>query len=239
MQGGTLILKKNKTKKILLFIVEGQTDRDTLSPILKKIFTSEEILFDIIRYDITSEKGSSQTNISKKIVEKIKKYLQKNGLSKSDIIKVIQITDTDGAYIDDKYILDLNVNTIQYTLSNIETNDVQNIKDRNKRKLTVTNQLISKKVLYGIEYGIYYMSRNLEHLFHNKVSNLNDEFKTSLSDFFVKKYEDDIDGFLDFICNSEFSVHGDYNDTWDFIKKDTNSLNRYTNLNLIFENENM
>ena len=42
--------------------------------------------------------------------------------------------------------------------------------------------------------------------------------------------------FIDFINNKDFKVLGDYKATWDFIKKDLNSVNRYTNFWLFFEN---
>ena len=42
--------------------------------------------------------------------------------------------------------------------------------------------------------------------------------------------------FIDFINNKDFKVLGDYKVTWDFIKKDLNSVNRYSNFWLFFEN---
>jgi len=42
--------------------------------------------------------------------------------------------------------------------------------------------------------------------------------------------------FIDFINNKDFKVLVDYKTTWDFIKKDLNSVNRYSNFWLFFEN---
>ena len=42
--------------------------------------------------------------------------------------------------------------------------------------------------------------------------------------------------FIDFINNKDFKVLVDYKATWDFIKKDLNSVNRYSNFWLFFEN---
>ncbi|GAB1477354.1 hypothetical protein MASR2M70_21920 [Bacillota bacterium] len=46
-----------KTKKIILFIVEGPTDEDALSSILKKIFEGEgkDIRFHVVHGDMTSD----------------------------------------------------------------------------------------------------------------------------------------------------------------------------------------
>ena len=48
-------------------------------------------------------------------------------------------------------------------------------------------------------------------------------------------YEKEIE-FIDFINNKDFKVLGDYKTTWNFIKKDLNSVNRYSNFWLFFEN---
>ena len=49
------------------------------------------------------------------------------------------------------------------------------------------------------------------------------------------KYKDNIPEFLDFISNSDFSVVDGYKESWDFIKQDLHSLERYTNLGLCFK----
>lgn len=54
---------------------------------------------------------------------------------------------------------------------------------------------------------------------------------------FAKKYKDNIPGFLDFISNSDFSVIDGYKESWDFIKQDHHSLERFTNLGLCFKED--
>ena len=51
---------------------------------------------------------------------------------------------------------------------------------------------------------------------------------------FTEKYEDDINGFINFITNPEFAVLDSFKKTWMYIEKDNNSLKRHTNLGLIF-----
>ena len=82
-------------------------------------------------------------------------------------------------------------------------------------------------------YKVYYMSSNLEHVLHN-VLNASDDVKESLAHHFHKKYRNDLDGFIDYISNSSFSVKEEYITSWDFIKQNNNSLKRYTNINLCF-----
>ena len=52
-----------------------------------------------------------------------------------------------------------------------------------------------------------------------------------------KKYKNDIEGFVNFICTSGFSVDGDYKESWVYIEKGMNSLERHTNLNICIKEE--
>lgn len=45
----------SKAKKVILVIVEGPTDEDALSSVLKQIFSSAEVHFHVIYGDITTE----------------------------------------------------------------------------------------------------------------------------------------------------------------------------------------
>ncbi len=60
-------------KKVILFLVEGPTDENSLGMILQKILKDKKIFFHIIYTDLTSEKQSNVQNILKKIEEEIKK----------------------------------------------------------------------------------------------------------------------------------------------------------------------
>ena len=68
---------------------------------------------------------------------------------------------------------------------------------------------------------------------------LKDEFtaeeKEEMSDDFAELYEGRLDEFIDFISDKSIAVEGSYKQTWKFIEKGTNSLNRYSNMHLIFE----
>ena len=73
------------------------------------------------------------------------------------------------------------------------------------------------------------MSCNLDHVLYNKL-NSSDEDKETDAFQFAKYYKDKIPEFVQFISESDFSVTGDYRESWNFIQQDLNSLNRYTNL---------
>ena len=67
--------------------------------------------------------------------------------------------------------------------------------------------------------------------------NCSDDEKENLSYGFAKQYRDNVEGFLDFISNSDFSICDEYLSSWEFISKEKHSLERYTNFGLCFKKD--
>ena len=71
----------SKAKKVILVIVEGPTDEDALSSVLKQIFSSAEVHFHVIYGDITTEDAITANNaksyVAKRIAAEMKKYAYK------------------------------------------------------------------------------------------------------------------------------------------------------------------
>lgn len=87
-------------KKIILLLVEGPTDEDTLALIYSRIVKEHDIRFDVLHTDITADENMTVKYIKNRIKKEIDSYLKKNPfIKKSDILKVVQIIDTDGAFI--------------------------------------------------------------------------------------------------------------------------------------------
>ena len=55
-----------------------------------------------------------------------------------------------------------------------------------------------------------------------------------LSDDFADKYEGKVQDFIEFISGTDSAVPGTYKQTWKYIQKDKNSLQRHSNMHLIF-----
>lgn len=72
----------SKAKKVILVIVEGPTDEDALSSVLKQIFSSAEVHFHVIYGDITTEDAITANNaksyVAKRIAAEMKKYACEN-----------------------------------------------------------------------------------------------------------------------------------------------------------------
>lgn len=222
-----------KSSKIILFIVEGITDEISLSLVLSKIIEKNKILkFKIINGDITSQNGVDTNNILMKITENIKEFIARDIYKKSDILYVVHLADTDGAYIDDDLILEKQVDSIEYDTENIYTNNVESIKKRNKQKSQILSKLANTNTIYkDLPYSVYFFSSNLEHVLHNKQC-VKEVEKSKYADKFEDRFDTNPIKFIEFMNSPEFALNWEYKDTWDFIKKDTNSLKRYTNFNL-------
>ena len=61
------------------------------------------------------------------------------------------------------------------------------------------------------------------------------DLKIKYSEASQDKYIDNLDDFVDLICNSDFTVKKEYKEGWEFIKNDNNSLNRFTNFNILLD----
>ena len=224
-----------KTKKIILFIVEGITDEMSLSLILSKLVKDSNVQFHAINQDITADFNSNSQNIIRKIDSQVKQFLAQNtGLRKSDIKEIIHLVDTDGAFVKEECIVeDMKQEKTYYTINSIITNKKDLISKRNDRKGRILNKLCQINNIGKIEYKIYFFSCNLEHVLHNS-QNTACYKKREYSYKFVDQYVHNEKNFVSFLSNNDFTALGDYKETWQFIKKDCNSLNRYCNFHLYF-----
>jgi hypothetical protein len=116
----------------------------------------------------------------------------------------------DGAYIPDNAIIeDSNVDKPIYSLTEIHTNNIQRIINRNATKRDCLNRISSTSRIHKIPYQVYFMSCNLDHALYNKL-NSTDEEKRENSLNFAKKYNSNIPEFVKFISDSCFSVGESY-----------------------------
>lgn len=224
-------------KKIVFIIVEGPSDDEALGVIFSRLYDKQSVHVEITHGDITSDDKSNPKNIVIKVCELVKQYCKNNHFTKKDFLEVIHIMDTDGAYISDDYIIENESVTDRplYSLTGIETKHPSDIKNRNHNKSANMDRLQAQKTVWSnIPYHAYYMSCNLDHVLYNKLNSTNrDKEKDALT--FACKYKDNLDEFLSFISDSDFSVCGDYKESWSFIRQDLNSLNRYSNLCICFK----
>jgi len=223
-------------KKVLFVIVEGPSDDTALGVIFNRLFDKDAVHIEIMHGDITSDFSIKPNEIASKIGDIVRRYADSSSLTQKDFQQVIHIVDTDGAFIPESSIIK-NDDAIKptYCLTEIHTSKPEQLVLRNTHKQVVLNRISTlKKVWVSVPYRAYYMSCNLDHVLHD-VMNCTDEDKENNAYAFAEKYKDDIDGFLSFISDSDFSRVDGYHESWEYIKKDLHSLERNTNLGLCFE----
>lgn len=224
-------------KKIVLVIVEGPSDEVALGMALSQVYDKDFIYVHIMHGDITTRRGVSSKNIVAKLGNEVTAYAKSQHYKASDFKQIIHIVDTDGAYIPDDNIMEKeNYLDIRYENDGIYTNNKASVMTRNQQKRDNLYRLRSCGIIWTIPYSLYYMSCNLDHVLYNK-QNSTDKDKENDAYVFAKKYKGKAEAFKEFICKSPFSVTGDYKGSWDYIEKDLNSVNRYTNLCICIENE--
>ena len=224
-------------KKIVLVIVEGPSDEVALGMALSQVYDKDFIYVHIMHGDITTRRGVSSKNIVAKLGNEVTAYAKSQHYKASDFKQIIHIVDTDGAYIPDDNIMEKeNYLDIQYENDGIYTNNKASVMTRNQQKRDNLYRLRSCGIIWTIPYSLYYMSCNLDHVLYDK-QNSTDKDKENDAYVFAKKYKGKAEAYKEFICKSPFSVTGDYKGSWDYIEKDLNSVNRYTNLCICIENE--
>lgn len=194
----------------------------------------------MIHGDITTEESITAKNAKSYVANRISSEMKKYAYRNSDILQVVHLIDTDGAFICDDLIKAGREKEVKYFEDHIETGEVDYIKRRNLKKSGVVSSLCSTgKINARIPYSIYYFSRNMEHVLHNLATELTSNQKVELADCFAEQYADNPNGFIEFIKSSEIAVEGSYSQTWTFIRSGINSLNRHCNLRILFEQENL
>ena len=123
------MMEKN-TKKVILIIVEGISDKFALEGIIKTILGTHSDTVEIVTYDSDL---LTNTHCLNAIKEKVEKEISINHLYTSDIVKIAQISDVDGCYIDDSKIIPSDTK-IKYFDDHIECIYPDDIILRNKKK---------------------------------------------------------------------------------------------------------
>lgn len=228
-------MKRLARKKVVFVIVEGPSDDTALGITLNQVFDKNSVYIHIMHGDITTRNGVTSQNVVSKIGNEIKEYAKSNHYKPSDFKQILHIVDTDAAYIsEDKIIESIENEELSYQDDGIHTKDKDKVISRNKQKVDNLLRLRTCGIIWRVPYRVYYMSCNLDHVLYDKRNSTDEEKEQNAYDF-ARKYKSDIDAFLEFMCNSSFSVKGEFKRSWEFIEKDMHSINRYTNLPICFE----
>ena len=222
-------------RKIVFVIVEGASDETALGIALSQVYDKEAVYVHIMHGDITTRTGVNSQNIVAKVGNEVKSYAISNHYKASDFKQIIHIVDTDAAYLaEDKVLVDPKCVELSYQDDGIHTGDISRVIARNKQKADNLYRLRGCGNIWGVPYKVYYMSCNLDHVLYDK-RNSTEEEKEKDAYAFAKKYKNNVEAFMEYMCESSFSVKGDFKESWEFIEKDMHSIERYTNLPICLE----
>lgn len=228
------------SKRVVIIIVEGDSDEELLINRLRDIYKNSEIRFEPQNGDIFYDKNS-QKSIKALIGDVALSVIKKRKYKPSDILAILHIMDTDGCFIDDdKIIIDSSQRKqTLYTLKSINVIDNKQknrIVERNQKRSQNIRGIncISSIVNNRFNYQLYYFSRNLEHVIFNE-SNPEDELKSDKIEEFVNNLNEPIEQYLlKYMPDSSKTDYRDkFKQSWSFIEQDTNSLQRFTNVPLL------
>lgn len=224
-------------KKVVFVIVEGPSDETALGVTLSQVFDAESVHIHIMHGDITTRTGVTSQNIVAKVGDEVRAYAKANHYTAKDFKQIIHIVDTDAVYIPEGNIVeDKQCEELFYQSDGIYTNDVSKVISRNRQKSENLYRLRGCGNIWNVSYRVYYMSCNLDHVLYDK-RNSTDEEKEQDAYAFAKTYKNNVAEFLSFMCESSFSVKGDFKDSWNFIEDGMHSIERHTNLPICLTEE--
>lgn len=112
---------------------------------------------------------------------------------------------------------------------------------RNKEKTEKVNFLKNREYLkfkseenLSIPYQLYFFSRNREYALQNESRELSRNEKTDMAFDFAIKFQGREKDFITLVNDSIIKVPGTFQQTWSFIQKNNNSLHRYSNFHILF-----
>ncbi len=226
------------TKKVILFIVEGPTEETALGSVFERCFDSDYVRFDVIHGDITSS-FSGDKNPRERVRAAILDEIERDrGYGWKDLKNVVQICDADGAFIPEERIQESESAGLVYGADLILARNAENTRRRNKEKASAMRALAGIRELtykrVSVPYAAYFFSRNMEHALHGVPDQLGEEDKIELSYQFRKRFVNDLDGFKTLLRSDGIAVPGDFAGSWAYLAKGVHSLERGSNLHLLF-----
>ena len=231
-------MAKNKpaSKKVVLILVEGFSDRHALEKILQRIYKHRQIVFEVTCGDITSDETVTKDTVVDRINAIVRAHISQSKYKRSDIWGIVHLVDTDGVYAPDSVATKGPTECFYYTPTSISCSKPERIIKRNADKRSILDHLINIGDIYGTPYCVYYMSCSLDHALYDE-QNLDNDDKINYADAFYETFKGKEELFIEFIRKDAVNGVPDtsLNDTWDYIKSGLHSLERHTNLHFYFK----
>lgn len=235
----------HKQKKIILLLVEGESEQILLFDRLRRKFHQYDIRFHVERGDLFGNLRQQKRDIKAAINELVRQFIHRYRLKESDLLAVVHIMDTDGCFIDEEAV---RVDEPQgqgrrtyYTDRNILVLDEvqrKSIVKRNELKSINTKIMVATSYVMRshIPYQLYFFSRALEHVLFDK-ANPRSENKLHKVEQFVDQLREPLEEFLSQFLKlrDRANMNQVYEESWHYIMQGNHSLQRATNVSLLFD----
>ena len=240
-------------KKILLLIVEGQSDQTTLENGLRKYinehYPNSNVRFDAIHGDITVFKKTNSpqksiipsAEIKKTIGNEVKDYLKKEKLKARDILGIAQVCDLDTAFGQNH--LEIQKGCQFYHDTSKHKTYVESQSKLDHIEQVYKAKVANIKMLYSlpkfsiskieIPYHLFYFGIDLEYALYHTTNNT-DAYKTEQSFKFDQQYGDDASLFkkqFDAIPAIDITYVG----SWSEAKLVNHAYDQISNFKFIFD----
>jgi hypothetical protein len=226
---------ENPEKKILLFLVEGSTDSTSLGLVMSRLVETADVRFAVLGGDLCYRYRITAENAARTVMRPVNGFLQRYRLKKSDLIQIVHVIDTDGAFIPPTRVFHGGDERAHYAADKIVTLSDESMRARNEMKTCAAEALSGLRSVEKIPYAFYFFSRNIEHVLHGRTDTLSSSEKRALSEKFENEYAEHPESFVSLLNSGGVAVRGSYEDTWEYIMRGTNSLKRGTNFGLFFK----
>lgn len=239
------MLLSSKQKKIILLFVEGESEQILLYERLRRKFHQHDVRFRVEHGDMFGNLRHPKRDIKAAINESVKQFLHRYRLKESDLLAVLQIMDTDGCFIDEDavvidkpqgqgrktYYTDRNILVLDESHQNsiVKRNELKSI----NAKIMMTTSYVLRS---HVPYQLYYFSRALEHVLFDK-PNPRNENKLHKVEQFVEHLHEPLEQFLEQLLKlpERANMKQVYEESWHYIMQGNHSLQRATNVSLLFQ----
>jgi len=233
------------SKKVILIIVEGQTEELILFDFLQERFSNAEVRIDIQCGDIVGNWNRKFGTSKVAIEDVVANYLELYRLIPSDLLAIIQFTDTDGCFIENKYIrvdrelarkMRYSPKAIYVSNQDKKLQMIQRNMDKAKSMIKLACSKTMKAINLRIPYCLGYFSINLDHVLWDE-QNATGRSKLDKAEQFLEQLEVPLDQFMmQFILvDLHLPLEEKLEKSWIEIRKGLNSLQRSTNMPFVLE----
>lgn len=230
-----LLVGMMKSKKVILVIVEGMSDKTVLSGLLPKMFGDYVFRFKIIHGDLLTQSSVTRNQILLHVNKQLSYAMSEYKYRADDIKEVVQLVDLDAVYIDPTGIEEReNISRVYYAKDRMYVKDYTQILRRNTQKTLNLGRLMESSYLKRgntrIPYSILYMSINLDHVISNDANVSSNYDKARLSYAFVESFRHHEADFAQFAKERLLEGASDYWSSWQVVQRSDHALKRSTNI---------